>query len=87
MGTLTPPASRARLPRRDAPALPRTWTRGLHKSRFSGQHVWNTRGDVVNLSAQTPEAIMAQKTVPAAALQTCRDLGEALAEGLATGVV
>ncbi|MGX7925983.1 flavodoxin family protein [Tsuneonella sp. HG094] len=41
---------------------------------------------IVNLSAQTPEAIMAQKTVPPDALQKCRDVGEALAEGLATGV-
>ena len=41
---------------------------------------------IVNLSAQTPEAIMARKTVPAEVLVTCRDLGEALAEGLATGV-
>ncbi|MXO73998.1 flavodoxin family protein [Altererythrobacter aerius] len=41
---------------------------------------------IVNLSAQTPEAILAPKTVPEHALVTCRDLGAALAEGMAAGV-
>lgn len=41
---------------------------------------------IVNVAAQTPQAIMASKTLPGDVLETCRDLGEALAEGLATGV-
>ena len=41
---------------------------------------------IVNLSAQTPEAILAPKTVPDSALRQCRELGEALAEGLEAGV-
>lgn len=41
---------------------------------------------IVNLSAQTPEAILAPKTVPQGALASCRELGAALAEGLALGV-
>lgn len=41
---------------------------------------------IVNLAAQTPEAILAPKTVPADALAACRELGAALAEGLAAGV-
>ena len=41
---------------------------------------------IVNLSAQTPEAIAAPKCVPEDALQQCRDLGAALAEGLKLGV-
>lgn len=41
---------------------------------------------VVNLHAQDPEAILAMKTVPAAALVSCRELGAALAEGLALGI-
>lgn len=41
---------------------------------------------IINLAAQTPEAIAAPKQVPAAALQQCRDLGSALAEGLRLGV-
>lgn len=41
---------------------------------------------IVNLAAQTPEAILAPKTVPAIALQRAADLGAALAEGLASGV-
>lgn len=36
--------------------------------------------------AQTPEAIMAPKTVDDDTLETCREMGEALAEGLAAGV-
>ena len=41
---------------------------------------------IVNLGAQTPEAILAAKTVPTAELERCRELGAALAEGLALGV-
>ncbi len=41
---------------------------------------------IVNLAAQTPEAILAPKTVPAAQLGQCRELGAALAEGLAQGL-
>ena len=41
---------------------------------------------IVNLSAHTPEAILAQKTVPAAALASCRALGAGLAEGLELGI-
>lgn len=43
-------------------------------------------GLIVNLQAQTPEAILAPKTVPASALQKCRDLGQSFAAGLAMGV-
>jgi NAD(P)H-dependent FMN reductase len=41
---------------------------------------------IVNLAAQTPEAILAPKTVPAAALAQCRELGAALAAGIELGV-
>jgi len=41
---------------------------------------------IVNLGAQTAEAILAPKAVPERALVTARELGAALAEGLATGV-
>ncbi|MFT4027654.1 MAG: flavodoxin family protein [Novosphingobium sp.] len=41
---------------------------------------------IVNLGAQTPEAILAPKRVPAAELEACRRLGAALAEGLALGI-
>lgn len=41
---------------------------------------------IVNLGAQTPEQILAAKTVPPADLRRCRDLGAAMAEGLAQGV-
>ncbi|MEO6094016.1 MAG: NAD(P)H-dependent oxidoreductase [Novosphingobium sp.] len=41
---------------------------------------------IVNLGAQTPAAILAEKQVPESALDDCRDLGAALAEGLALGV-
>ncbi|MBH0113050.1 NAD(P)H-dependent oxidoreductase [Novosphingobium sp. YJ-S2-02] len=41
---------------------------------------------IVNLEAQTPEAILAPKTVPDKRLAQCRELGEALAEGLSMGV-
>ena len=42
---------------------------------------------IVNLAAQTPEAIAAPKHVPEAALAKARDLGAALAEGLRLGVM
>ena len=41
---------------------------------------------IVNLGAQTPEAILAAKSVPASDLLLCASLGEALAEGIALGI-
>ena len=41
---------------------------------------------IVNMEAQTPEEILAPKTVPDERLDECTALGEALAEGLAMGV-
>lgn len=41
---------------------------------------------IVNLHAQDPNAILAPKSVSAAELAKCRELGEALAEGLALGL-
>lgn len=41
---------------------------------------------IVNLAAQTPEAILAPKTVPEVSLSTARDLGQALGTGLELGV-
>jgi multimeric flavodoxin WrbA len=41
---------------------------------------------IVNLAAQTPEAILARKTVGEAELLACRDLGAALAAGLELGI-
>jgi len=41
---------------------------------------------IVNLATQTPEAILAPKHVPAEALEQCREIGAALAEGLRIGV-
>ncbi len=41
---------------------------------------------IVNLAAQTPEAILAAKAVPAAAQTGAHDLGKALAAGLRLGV-
>ncbi|MEE4451137.1 flavodoxin family protein [Novosphingobium resinovorum] len=41
---------------------------------------------IVNLSAQTPEAILAPKQVPQDRLDACHDLGAALAEGLRMGI-
>lgn len=41
---------------------------------------------IVNLEAQTPEAILAVKSIRPADLQRCRELGEGLAEGLAQGI-
>ncbi|WP_246381114.1 flavodoxin family protein [Novosphingobium chloroacetimidivorans] len=41
---------------------------------------------IVNFAAQTPEAILARKEVPQDALTACRELGEAMAEGLRLGI-
>ena len=41
---------------------------------------------IVNTAAQTPGAILAPKTIPAGRLSEARDLGAALAEGLAAGI-
>lgn len=41
---------------------------------------------VVRNGAQTPEAILAPKTVPAADLELARELGAVLAAGLASGI-
>ena len=41
---------------------------------------------IFNLGAQTPEAILAEKTVPPDALARCRELGAALAEGVKLGL-
>ncbi len=41
---------------------------------------------IVNTHAQTPEAILAPKTIGPDDLARCRELGEALASGLALGV-
>jgi len=41
---------------------------------------------IVNLGAQTPEQIRAEKTVSEGDLQACRELGAAFAEGLKLGV-
>ena len=41
---------------------------------------------IVCTNAQTPEAILATKIIPQADLNTARDLGAAMAEGLALGV-
>jgi multimeric flavodoxin WrbA len=41
---------------------------------------------IVNVSAQSPEAIMAHKTLTSAQLAPCTELGAALAAGLAMGV-
>jgi NAD(P)H-dependent FMN reductase len=41
---------------------------------------------IVNTAAQTPEAILTPKTIPADRLAEARDLGAALAEGLAAGI-
>lgn len=41
---------------------------------------------IVNLQAQTPEAILAPKTIPDRDLARCRDMGAALAEGIAMGL-
>jgi hypothetical protein len=41
---------------------------------------------IVNLGAQSPEAILAEKTVPPTALALCGELGAAMGEGLRVGV-
>lgn len=41
---------------------------------------------IVNLGAQTPEQILAPKSVSAADLDACRELGAGLAEGAALGI-
>jgi len=41
---------------------------------------------IVNTAAQTLEAILAPKTIPATRLAEARDLGAALAEGIAAGI-
>lgn len=41
---------------------------------------------IVNTDAQTPEAILAPKTIAAGRLAEARDLGAALAEGLVAGI-
>jgi NAD(P)H-dependent FMN reductase len=41
---------------------------------------------VVNLAAQTPEAILAPKVVASAELARCAELGAAMAQGIALGV-
>lgn len=41
---------------------------------------------IVNTDAQTPEAILAAKTIPEDRLAEARDLGTVLAEGLAAGI-
>lgn len=41
---------------------------------------------IVNTDAQTPEAILAPKTIAEGRLAEARDLGAALAEGLAAGI-
>lgn len=41
---------------------------------------------IVNFKAQTPEAILAAKTVPAETIARCREIGAALGAGLAQGM-
>jgi len=41
---------------------------------------------IVNLGAQTPEAILARKTLPPNELRRCRELGAVLSEGLRLGI-
>ena len=41
---------------------------------------------IICTHAQTPEAILAPKTIAAADLDRCREMGAALATGLALGV-
>lgn len=43
-------------------------------------------GLIVNLGAQSPEAILAQKTIAPEHLAQCRELGAALGEGLNLGI-
>jgi len=41
---------------------------------------------IVNMSAQTPEEILAEKTVPENELARCTEIGAALGEGLRLGI-
>ncbi len=41
---------------------------------------------IVCTHAQTPQAILAAKTIPQAELQACEDIGEALGQGLVMGL-
>ncbi len=41
---------------------------------------------IICTHAQTPEAILAKKTIPPEQLETCREIGAALAAGLSLGV-
>lgn len=41
---------------------------------------------IVNLDAQTPEAIMAPKVVPVMALNKCREMGQMFGAGLSLGI-
>lgn len=41
---------------------------------------------IVNTKSQTPEEILAEKTIPEAELDKCREIGAALAAGMAMGV-
>ncbi len=41
---------------------------------------------IICTHAQTPEAILAKKTIPQEQLETCREIGAALAAGLSLGV-
>ncbi|MFW8635948.1 flavodoxin family protein [Cribrihabitans pelagius] len=41
---------------------------------------------IICTHAQTPEAILAPKTIPETELETCRELGQAMGAGLAMGV-
>ena len=41
---------------------------------------------IVNFAAQTPERILADKSVPDQTLTQCREIGAGLAEGLAAGI-
>ncbi|SHN49375.1 flavodoxin family protein [Erythrobacter sanguineus] len=42
---------------------------------------------IINFAAQTPEAIAAPKQVPDKVLKECKELGQALAEGLRLGII
>lgn len=41
---------------------------------------------IVNMRAQTPEEILAEKVVPESELERCRELGAALTEGVRLGI-
>ncbi len=41
---------------------------------------------IAGLAAQSPQAILARKTVPADVLSRCRDLGSAMMSGMALGI-